>query len=460
MAIGSPASATLADKFVSRRRVVLSGVLIAGTVLVGLAFGLGDIRTSSQPAVPHVPPTSQTGTPTRARCLPPTIDKTFFGLSAITDPSLSVELAVAFALQPSLCRLGLLAQPDPSIVVDVGVNDGRDVPAWLRLFRAGGRRCNTSRVRRFLLVEPQRARYGAAIDRIASRARNRPRNGGSDANLDIAVSFDAVGESVPSGVSNAEVRVIGEGEIAMAAIEPNSRKLQHMLAMQRAHHRHASRRRGPSSEADQEKQKPWALQGDPGRTARLTTVPVLLRERFGVEEGALPTLPFVKIDTEGADAAIIASLSSYLERQRVASIVFELHRHGFMFAQTPTHALLLLLNSGYEVFLVGRDRPRAIDASASSTLHLLALPRHASDVRWTEVTELWHMSTEPHVALAVTPAVAADLRARGANVPSRLLGLSHAGCFDFARSVTTDVLAAVSAPNIARPTDTDSILPP
>jgi hypothetical protein len=437
-------------------------------------------------------------------CLPPATDRAHYSLSAITRPHASIELSVAAAIRPALCASGWLNERPmtTAVMVDIGVNAGYDLAAWFRIFgRRRGDACDGGGVGNFLFVEPQREKYedaiAAAVDaETIGRARaGLPR-------LDkVAISFDALGSdqhrpSSPSwktsggGKASAaaaaveqEVNLVGEGEIAIAAIE-GSRGLHLLLAAQRAHHQHKRRRmatsRNSSSSASVAAPAPWALQGRRGRKARLTTLPRLLEELFTVaaDGSTRPSMaatvdrmriPFLKIDTEGADATILMSLASttLFKRQRVGAVVFELNRFAAIFTVSPTHALAMLASEGYECFLVGMAAGNNTTNDGGRSLLLLTAIRVDPQGRrdWGRFDSLWRRSSEPHVVLALAPSVAAALRGAAAAASSSSSFSSSReeaadaqrrprasqDCFDAARSMVIDVSNAATRGARANP---------
>jgi hypothetical protein len=223
-----------------------------------------------------------------------------FGLSFATSPEVSIEFRLAEALQPLLCQGGWLTGAN-NVVIDIGVNMGKDLSAWFRMFGATPPEEDSrvvglcpSAVTRFLLVEPQKeyeADVAIAIEAEAARrraARYPPLT-------HIATVQAMVGAQRHAGK---DVRLIGEGEIAMAELD-ETEELRLRKAEARARRRAEKAARGSS--AAPERRLSWIEQR--ARTATVVSLRDALEKAFGSEFDF--RVPFLKIDAEGSDSVIL-----------------------------------------------------------------------------------------------------------------------------------------------------------
>jgi FkbM family methyltransferase len=196
-----------------------------------------------------------------------------------------------------------------AVVIDIGANDGEDVPDWFQMFGAdGSSRCGS--LIRFYLVEPQQ-KYQSTLQRIA--VDGRPTKGS-----DVRVLHAAVGRDEQHGTF---LTMVGSGQ-------------QGMVNMDNA----------TGVKIDRAKQ-----QQETTRVPMISLRRVLEEDKIGRQ---VPIL-LLKVDCEGADSTILVDSSYLFTERRVEMLVMEINSRQKHFAVRHTDAANMLENAGYTLFIAG-----------------------------------------------------------------------------------------------------------
>jgi hypothetical protein len=328
------------------------------------------------------------------------LDASSFRLAKISTPRASIELRLARALQPLLCAAGWLKDRQ-AVVVDIGVNSGIDLPAWFHLFGtpssihgipqssaqrivAAAAACPTSLLDQFLFFEPQqdyRRDIVIAIEEETNRRRDLHLVPLSKVQLITAV----VGAKRHAG---GVVFLVGEGEIAMAALD-ESEELRRGRSAARV------KRRRRRAEGRHDAPEAWVEQRD--HTAPVVRLVEVLRTNFSADAS---TVPFLKIDTEGADSVIVQDSEALFRDGRVGVLIFEVSKLHIHFSEArPSTAIRMLQRHGYRVFVAG-----VLHGSLDGDMVLASIDDAAT------FTTLWHVQEDAHVVVALHKSVHDELR--------------------------------------------------
>lgn len=239
-----------------------------------------------------------------------------FVLYRITGPVHSVEKKIVSAMLPAMlaaCKRATDVATDATdgvrnasqlVVVDVGANDGEDVPFW---FESLGPQSPCGRKTAFFLFEPQQ-RYVPALQQVIANA------SGVQATLVNA----GVG---PDKKHGAVIVMVGEGQQGIANLdEKKGVKL---------------------SQKNAAKNKKSAI-----------TLASLPRTLADAGHGTSDVL-MLKIDCEGADATILTSVEPLFASHRVYFVVFELNKMVKHFSTKYPTAVAMLRRHRYRCFMMG-----------------------------------------------------------------------------------------------------------
>lgn len=226
----------------------------------------------------------------------------------------------------TMCDAMRAASVQP-VVVDIGANDGADLPLWFTGFAATPdspcARANVS----FAFFEPQ-ARYAKQLDEIVSKF---------EAGRSVTLIHAAVG---PEERHGQPVSFVGSGEQGAIALNGTTR-----------------RKNEPTTTVRLAALRPILANNYVGLEPPITLRSPTAQKAFSSASAQLDQkkdILFLKLDCEGADAMILRDNEPLFAEGRAHFVMWEIHKKALKrFGVRNVDAVDMLRKHGYNVYLLG-----------------------------------------------------------------------------------------------------------